>query len=65
MDILKEVVFVILMQSHDGIEGKAPSYLAEKRQFIDRRDTGDEAARMLLDSKNLAIYNNYKTTWIA
>ena len=61
--ILKEVVFAILMQNKDGIAGKAPYYLAEKRTFIDICTNGDQAAQGLLDDKNLAIYKSYKKTW--
>ena len=64
MDILKEVVFTILMQNGQGIIGKAPSYLQEKREMIDKFTSGDQAARYLLDSLNQALYDNYKKTWL-
>lgn len=60
MDILKEVVFIILMRS---ILNAAPSYLQEKREMIDMCRTGDEAAGILLDSQNKALYQEYKTIW--
>ena len=63
MDILKEVVFSILMQNGQGIIGKAPSYLQEKRELVDKLTSGDQAAQYLLDSKNKTIYDNYKSTW--
>lgn len=58
--VLKEVVFAILMQD---ILGKAPSYLEEKRQFINGCNTGDEAAGILLDCGNMYKYKAYKKHW--
>jgi hypothetical protein len=63
-EILKEVVFAILMENHDGILGKAPSYLEEKRKVIDRCKDVDQAARFLLDSDNMDIYHAYKKLWM-
>ena len=56
-NILELVEFCILMQNGEGILGKAPSYIDEKYDAAD--GTGG-----LLDSKNQAIFNQWKKLWL-
>ena len=56
-EILKLVEFCILMQTKDGILGKAPSYINEK--WLLRREDG-----LVLSSKNKAIFDQWRRLWL-
>jgi len=54
---LKELVtFCILMENHEGIIGKAPSYIFEKWQ-------SKSSGKGLLDSRNQSKYDEYMNRW--
>ena len=53
------VVFCILMEGHEGIVGKAPSYLSEKWEMIHSM----ENPQVLLDLPNTRKFEQWKKTW--
>lgn len=62
MDLKKLVMFCILMEGHEGIRGKAPSYILEKFDLIESCRTPEEMFGHL-DKNNQAKYLNWLKTW--
>lgn len=61
-DKLKRLVaFAILMESSEGIIGKAPYYVLEK--FEETQAIHLNLLTQLLDSENKAKYDRYLKTW--
>ena len=56
------VAFCTLMEGHDGIITKAPSYIFEKWKSCSERNSRDEFLG-LMDSTNAAKYRDYITAW--
>ena len=62
MTIEQLVAFCVLMENHEGIVGKAPSYLWEKWESCSERTSRDELLG-LMDSTNAAKFRQYIKTW--
>lgn len=62
MEIQQLVTFCILMENHDGIVGKAPSYLFEKFNSCSRTNS-ITWLRGMLDSYNQAKFDEYMKRW--
>jgi hypothetical protein len=62
MTLEQLVTFCILMENHEGIVGKAPSYLFEKWEYISMT-TSQEWLRGMLDAKNAAKFDEYMKRW--
>jgi len=59
MNIRQAVTFVILMSNNRGIIDKHPSYLLEKLRACE----GRVAPEQILDSGNMAIFDEYKSKY--
>lgn len=59
MNLRQAIVFAILMENNDGIIGKAPSYIEEKKGMI---ETLKYPERML-DANNLGKFKGWQKTW--
>ena len=59
MNLEQAVVFAILMENNDGILGKAPSYIIEKKDSVIR-----ENPEVLLDIDNREKFNQWKMKWL-
>ncbi|MBT9132833.1 MAG: hypothetical protein DDT33_01363 [Firmicutes bacterium] len=55
------VTFCILMENHEGVTGKAPSYIIEKYEKCLR--CTDQELESLLDTKNRRKYIMWKNLW--
>ena len=62
MKLEQLVAFCVLMEGHDGIVTKAPSYIFEKWKSCSERNSRDEFLG-LMDSTNAAKYRDYITAW--
>jgi hypothetical protein len=62
MDLKKLVMFCILMEGHEGIKGKAPSYIMEKFDLASDRCPPEEMFGHL-DKNNQAKYKAWLKTW--
>lgn len=61
----KLVVFCILMESNEGILGKAPSYIEEKYERYISGFGPRDSWRWGLDQKNLQKFKEYLKRWEA
>jgi len=61
-DLKRLVVFCILMETHQGIVGKAPTYIIEKWNAVNI--TAPEHLEALLDKNNKEKYREWLKTWI-
>ena len=59
MNLHQALVFAILMENNDGILGKAPSYIIEKKDSVIR-----ENPEVLLDIDNREKFNQWKMKWL-
>ena len=62
MTLEQLVTFCILMENHEGIVGKAPSYLFEKWGACNMT-TSKTWLRGMLDSHNQSKFDEYMRTW--
>ena len=63
MNLNKLVMFCILMENMDGINGKSPGYIVEKFNLYSSKLTEDEMFGCL-DSNNQAKYLEWKKLWL-
>ena len=61
MTIDQLVTFVVLMQNGEGILGKAPVYLLEKYDEVQKRNNPSA----MLDVQNKDIYDKWMEMWSA
>ena len=61
MDVRRLVVFCILMETHQGILGKAPLYIEEKWNAINNLPI--EYLPYLLDDENKRKYRDWLRKW--
>jgi hypothetical protein len=56
------VAFCVLMEGHGGILTKAPSYLMEKYESCEMRESKVDLLG-LMDAENAAKFRDYITAW--
>lgn len=59
LDIRRAVVFAILMNNHEGILGKAPSYVEEKWRAVHEHSEPEA----LLDHVNMDLFIDWEIKW--